>query len=159
MTDGFVDFMRTPTCNFSTLDLHAPFSPLCSDKESLLEAMTGGGRVGIDAPYSTRGCDMRWFRTHELCAILSRFEEITVIGDSMLRNLAVAMNVLLRNDLVNGPRTTWQADPDELDCTCAGAFTTSKCVFFSAWSSNLVYDNAPESMLCPRSKTAPIECK
>jgi len=102
---------------------------------------------------------MRWFRTDELCSILSRFHEITFIGDSMVRNLAVAMNILLRKDLVNGPRTTWLVDPDGLDCSCAAAFSTSKCVFHSIFSSTLAYDHAPETMFCPRISTAPIECK
>ncbi len=54
--DGFRNFNKNAQCNFSTLDIHRSFSPLCNDRKSLLEAMSGGGRIGLDAPYQTRQC-------------------------------------------------------------------------------------------------------
>ncbi|KAL9052879.1 MAG: hypothetical protein Q9162_005105, partial [Coniocarpon cinnabarinum] len=100
--------------------------------------MTDGGRAGLDAPYAPRGCDMRWYTAQELCRIASRFDVVHVIGDSMMRNLAVAMNTLLRADLVEGPHLTWREDPEGLDCRCAGAFGGSACLFNSAFSSQRV---------------------
>ena len=84
MSDTFETYKYRSTCNISSLDLHAPFAPLCPDRASMLEAMSSGGRIGHDAPYMPRGCDMRWFSTEEICEILSRFEKVIIVGDSML---------------------------------------------------------------------------
>lgn len=102
---------------------------------------------------------MRWFSADEICDILSRFDQINIIGDSMMRNLAVAIHVFLRRDLIQGPRATWWRDPDGLDCRCEGAFSTGRCLFTSAWSSTLVWEKDPESMGCAMGNTASVECK
>ena len=156
--DAFVNYTRTPTCNISSLDLHDPFHPLCADRRSLLRAMSGGGRAGLDAPYSPRGCDMRWFTTPEICDILSRFDQIFFIGDSMMRNLAVGAHVLVREDLIDGPRTTFKEDPPDLDCSCESVFGAKACIWNAAFSSFMQYENSPETMKCPRDQTAGMEC-
>ena len=89
-------------CAISSLDLHMPIGPLCSTREALLAAVSGGGRVGFDAPYIPRGCDLRWFTTEEVCEIFGRFEKVVVVGDSMMRHLVGALNVILRQDLGYG---------------------------------------------------------
>ena len=68
----------------------------------MLEAMSGGGRIGFDTPYTPRGCDMRWFTTEEICEILGRFDKVVFLGDSMIRHIVGALNVLLRKDLGYG---------------------------------------------------------
>jgi hypothetical protein len=47
----------------------------------MLHAMSSGGRIGYDAPYMPRGCDMRWFTSEEICEILGRFEKVVIVGD------------------------------------------------------------------------------
>lgn len=89
-------------CQISSQDLHIPFSPLCSSRDEFLTAVSGGGRAGFDAPYMPRGCDMRWYTTEEVCEIISRFEKVIVVGDSMMRHVVGAINVLLRKDLGYG---------------------------------------------------------
>jgi hypothetical protein len=93
--------------------LHAPFAPICTTRADMLEAISGGGRIGFGAPFMPRGCDMRWFTTEEVCAIVSRFEKVIVVGDSMMRHVVGALNVLLRKDLGYGAVTNWNFSPKE----------------------------------------------
>lgn len=112
-TDTFANYKYRNACNISSLDLHAPFAPLCPDRKSLIQAMSGGGRIGFDAPYMPRGCDMRWFTTEEICEILSRFEKVIIVGDSMMRHVIGSINVLIRKDLGYGAVTDWNFSPEE----------------------------------------------
>lgn len=105
--DTFASYKFRNTCNVSSLDLHTPFSPLCQDRASMLTAMASGGRIGLDAPYMTRGCDMRWFTSEEVCEILQRFDRVVLVGDSMLRHVIGSINILLRKDLGYGAVTDW----------------------------------------------------
>lgn len=105
--DTFQLYKFRNTCNVSSLDLHTPFSPLCQDSSSMLTAMSSGGRIGHDAPYMPRGCDMRWFTTEEICEILGRFDKVVLVGDSMLRHIIGSMNILIRKDLGYGAVTDW----------------------------------------------------
>ena len=111
--DTFSSYKYRNTCNISSLDLHAPFAPLCPDRESMVTAMSSGGRIGNDAPYMPRGCDMRWFSTEEICEILARFEKVIVIGDSMMRHVIGSINVMIRKDLGYGAVTDWNFSPEE----------------------------------------------
>lgn len=111
--DTFSSFKYRNTCNISSLDLHAPFAPLCHDRQGLLTAMSSGGRIGHDAPYMPRGCDMRWFTSEEICDILARFEKVIIVGDSMMRHVIGSLNVLIRKDLGYGAVTNWNFSPEE----------------------------------------------
>ena len=113
VSDTFSKFKYRSICNISSLDLHAPFAPLCRDRASLLDAMAGGGRIGWDAPYMPRGCDMRWFSTEEICEILGRFEKVIIVGDSMMRHVIGSINVLIREDIGYGAVTDWNFSPQE----------------------------------------------
>jgi len=67
-------------------------------RSSMLEAISGEGRIGFGAPFMPRGCDMRWLATEEVCEIFSLFEKVIVVGESMMRHVG-ALNVLLRKTL------------------------------------------------------------
>lgn len=79
----------------------------------MITAMSSGGRIGNDAPYMPRGCDMRWFSTEEICEILGRFEKVIIIGDSMMRHVIGSINVLIRKDIGYGAVTDWNFSPEE----------------------------------------------
>lgn len=111
--DTFQSYKFRTVCNVSSLDLHTSFSPLCSDRQSMLTAMTSGGRIGFDAPYMPRGCDMRWFATQEICEILSRFEKVVIIGDSMMRHVIGSIYIFIREDLGYGAVTNWNFSDEE----------------------------------------------
>ena len=161
LQDAFANYSQTPDCSISSLELHEPFHPLCPTKKEMLRALTDGGRIGMDAPYTPRGCDFRWFTVQELCGILSNFETVHIIGDSMMRNLAVGMNTLLRADLVKGPHLDYVPDPEGYDCQCMGAFNGpkgGKCLFNSAYSSELVWGkDAGVPIRCPKAETGGVE--
>jgi hypothetical protein len=111
--DTFEAFRGREQCEISSLDLHVPFSPRCNDRQSLLMAMKDGGRVGFNAPYIPRGCDMRWFSTAEICSIVARFEKVYIVGDSLMRNLASALNILIREDMLHGALMDWGMDEEK----------------------------------------------
>ena len=56
---------------------------------------------------------MRWFSTEEICEILSRFEKVVIVGDSMMRHVIGSINVLIRKDLGYGAVTDWNFSPAE----------------------------------------------
>jgi len=165
--DGFADFHRTPTCNLSTLDLHEPFTPKCTNRQNVLRAMSSGGRRGIDAPYQPRDCDLTWFSSTELCAILSKFSRVHFVGDSMMRFLSVSVHMLLRGDLEDGGRATWRDAEDlgeddrqsNLECRCSTMFGNGKCAWFSAVNTDDVWALDAESMRCEKGTAAPIDCE
>lgn len=111
--DTFQSYKSRNTCDISSLQLHSAFGPLCHDRASMLSAMSSGGRIGNDAPYMPRGCDMRWFSSEEVCEILGRFDRIVLIGDSMLRHVMGSINILIRKDIGYGAVTDWNFSADE----------------------------------------------
>lgn len=111
VNDSFESFRGRDTCGFSSTDLHLPFEPRCKDQSSLLNSMSDGGRPGFDAPYMPRGCDLKFYSTREICQILTRFESIIFLGDSLIRHLLGAFSILLRENLEYGAQQQWM---DEL---------------------------------------------
>jgi hypothetical protein len=114
MGDSLAGFKhRGLTCNVTSLELHRPSGPTCNDRVSVLRAMSSGGRIGKDAPYLPRGCDMSWFTTKQVCEILGRYSQVVLVGDSMLRHIMGAMSILIREDLGYGGVTDWNFSPQE----------------------------------------------
>lgn len=146
------------SCRISSLDLHIPFSPLCEKRSNLLDAMSGGGRVGFESPYIPRACDMRWYTTEEICHIFSRFEKVIVVGDSMMRHVVGALNVLLRKDLGYGAVTNWNFKPDEFrDCFCNHQFDVKSCSLQGIFRTEDVLKHDPSSLACTRPINLVIE--
>jgi hypothetical protein len=142
-------YRSDPYCNISSLDLHLPFSPLCTSRQAFLRAFSGGGRIGFNAPYMPRDCDMRWFSTEEACKILSRFERVIVVGDSMMRHVVGALNVILRKDLGYGAVTQWNFNDEEMrECFCNRQFDVKQCSVQGIFSTSSVLEHDPESWAC-----------
>ncbi|KAK9238473.1 hypothetical protein V1525DRAFT_341545 [Lipomyces kononenkoae] len=149
MVDTFAHFDHRRTCPVSALDIHRPFEPLCRTKDEVLLAMSGGGRIGFDAPYMPRACDMRWYDTAEICAILSRFDRVLFVGDAMMRHVVGALHVLVRENLGYGAVTAWNFRPDERDtCFCQGQFDPLKCSVQGIFASDDVARFDPASLRC-----------
>ncbi|KAG4437935.1 hypothetical protein IFR05_006605 [Cadophora sp. M221] len=149
IVDTFQSYKFRNTCNVSSLDLHTPFSPLCSDQASMLTAMSSGGRIGHDAPYMPRGCDMRWFTTEEICEILGRFDKVVLVGDSMLRHIIGSMNILIRKDLGYGAVTDWNFSLQERkECFCNEQFDVKACSVQGIYKTEDVMAHDPESVAC-----------
>ncbi|KAL8635421.1 MAG: hypothetical protein Q9228_007084 [Teloschistes exilis] len=104
-----------------------------------------------------RGCDMRWFSTEEICEILSRFEKVIILGDSMMRHVVGSINVLIRKDLGYGAVTDWNFSPEERyrcsrDCFCNYQFNVKSCSVQGIFKTSDVAKNDPESLACPADK-------
>lgn len=97
---------------------------------------------------------MRWYDTSEICSILSKLDVIYMIGDSMTRHLAQALNIFLREDLVEGARATWRNKdgdgPKGLNCRCHTAIDHKSCMLegYAAIGTEEVMRHAPETFKC-----------
>ncbi|KAI1779263.1 hypothetical protein F4818DRAFT_438048 [Hypoxylon cercidicola] len=142
---------RGDECNISSLDLHMPLGVVCSDRGSMLTAMSSGGRIGRDAPYIPRGCDMQWFSTWEVCEILGRYSQVILVGDSMLRHVIGALNVLIREDLGYGGVTDWNfSEEEKRKCFCNKQFDVRDCSIQCIFSTADVIQHDPLSLMCPK---------
>ncbi|KAI1160935.1 hypothetical protein F5B18DRAFT_470385 [Nemania serpens] len=138
-------------CNISSLELHRPYEPICPSRASMLTAMSSGGRVGRDAAYIPRGCDMQWYTTEEVCEILGRFSQVVLVGDSMLRHVIGALNVIVRQDLGYGGVTDWNFDAREKErCFCNDQFDVTECSVQGIYKTEDVMKHDPLSMVCPQ---------
>lgn len=153
VTDTFSThkYRTHPHCNISSLSLHNAFSPLCTSRTSFLRAFSSGGRIGFDTPYMPLSCDMRWFTTAETCAILSRFHKVIFVGDSMMRHVVGAMNVVLRQDLGYGAVTGWNFGQEEMEqCFCTHQMDVKACSVQGIYSTQDVLVHDPESFACAK---------
>lgn len=147
--DSFSDYKYRHICNISSLDMHLPFTPLCSNKQELLDALTNGGRFGFDQPFKPLGCDMRWYTTEEICDILSSFERVALLGDSMIRHLFAAMNVMLRQDLGYGAVSSWSFNDEEKElCFCNNQVNVKSCSWQTVGDLDAIRENDPLSLKC-----------
>ncbi|KAI8966059.1 hypothetical protein F5Y11DRAFT_354497 [Daldinia sp. FL1419] len=138
-------------CDISSSDLYLPIGSVCPDKNLMLTAMSSGGRIGKDAPYITRGCDMRWFSSWEACEILGRFSQVILVGDSMLRHVIGALNILIREDVGYGGVTNWNFNEEEnRKCFCNRQFDVRDCSVQGIFSTADVIKHDPVSLTCPR---------
>lgn len=105
---------------------------------------------------------MAWYSTAEICEILSRFDNIYLVGDSMMRRLQLVFDVLLREDFVDGMRQTWldraaeaagsltpdgDAAPPASNCTCRDAYNRS-CFWQMAADTQWIWDKDRGSIKC-----------
>ncbi|OAG37964.1 hypothetical protein AYO21_07814 [Fonsecaea monophora] len=117
--------------------LHGAPKAYCPRRKDLLEAMSGGGRIGFDAPYFPRDCHYRWYSVEEICMILERFDAIVFVGDSSIQAIYNGLSILLRQDLTHGALRTWDMDKEKLrQCSCDNQFTSQACSEHFITSSN-----------------------
>lgn len=95
---------------------------------------------------------MRWYTTPETCEILSRFEKVIFVGDSMMRHVVGALNVLFRADLGYGAVTGWNFDDEETEkCFCMHQMDVKACSVQGVYRTSDVLSHDPESFKCPKS--------
>lgn len=117
-------------------------SPYCSNRAKLLEAMSGGGRHGFEAPFSPVGCQYRWYSTAEVCMILERFDAIVFVGDEMLQHVYAAFNMLLRENLAMGSLKQWEMKASEhVACRCDNQIIKADCSKYAVMDNQAVRDN------------------
>ncbi|KAI0913502.1 hypothetical protein F4823DRAFT_630777 [Ustulina deusta] len=138
-------------CDISSLELHRPYEPICPNRPSMLTAMSSGGRIGRDAVYIPRGCDMQWYTTEQVCEILGRFSQVILVGDSMLRHVIGALNIIVRENLGYGGVTDWNFDARERErCFCNDQFDVTECSVQGIYKTQDVLRHDPWSLACPR---------
>lgn len=55
--DALRGFRQDDQCTVNSFDLYrATNARKCPDRQRLLTAMSGGGRIGLNAPYQSRDC-------------------------------------------------------------------------------------------------------
>ena len=137
------DLYTPPTLLEDTGPVHKLY---CSNRATLLEAMSGGGRHGFERPYFPAGCHYRWYSTAEICMILERFDAIIFIGDDTLKHIYAAFNILLRENLATGSLKQWEmTETDRFLCRCENQFTRPECSAHMLMDSQAVAANDASS--------------
>jgi len=71
------------------------------------------------------------------------------VGDSMMRHVVGALNVLLRKDLGYGAVTNWNFDEQELrECFCNHQMDVKSCSMQGIYSTSSVLQSDPTSLAC-----------
>ena len=108
--------------------------------------MSAGGRHGFDAPYFPAGCHYRWYSTAEICMILDRFDAIFFVGDSLLKHIYAAFNMLLRENIDMGGLKQWELSDSQRDgCRCDSQIAKGDCSMHIVTSSEEVVSNDGDS--------------
>mmetsp|Transcript_32768 Transcript_32768/g.72391 ORF Transcript_32768/g.72391 Transcript_32768/m.72391 type:complete len:406 (+) Transcript_32768:336-1553(+) len=106
--------------------------PPCSP---MLQALQEGQRDEFDGPLRlSEGCGYTWFDYKQACTVLSRHMPLVMlIGDSITRQLSMALHMLMRHNTELGGLRTHHLSPDlALNCTCDKQFTNSMCRGYTA---------------------------
>ncbi|KAI9368412.1 hypothetical protein BJX61DRAFT_546566 [Aspergillus egyptiacus] len=130
--DLLAQYVGREECGISSQALYIPPGSgdglYCQSRNSLLTAMSNGGRHGFGAPYASKGCNYRWYTTAEICKILERFDGVVFIGDDSLADAYAGFNILLREDLKHGSLKDWRLSTTlHNDCQCDSQFKNSAC--------------------------------
>ncbi|KAK9462507.1 uncharacterized protein V1516DRAFT_161265 [Lipomyces oligophaga] len=135
--DHFADYYGAEECKLQSNKIYNPMTDregnmvreYCPNKQSLLRAMSGGGRIGFDSPYHPLDCEYRWFDPEDICMILDRFDAVIFIGEPrMTTHIYAAFNSLLRKNLVWGALKDWELnEPLHKRCRCEAVYTNNQC--------------------------------
>ena len=153
-TSYFGLFEGHQDCSITSTDIYKPpiiskadpqkHTHYCENRARLLQAMSGGGRHGFDAPFVPATCHYRWYSTPEICMILERFDAVVFIGDDMLQHIYAAFNMLLRENLALGSLKQWQMSEAERDnCKCDNQIMKPECSKHAILNSEEVRKNDP----------------
>lgn len=157
--DWLAQFVGRQECGISSLSLYQPpqdkdgripRDSFCSSKDSLLSAMSNGGRHGFDAAYTSQGCLYRWFTSAQICDILQKFDGVVFVGDEALADVYAGFNILLRENLEIGSLKEWETSREHgHKCTCDSQFTSASCLPLRITSSDDVYELAHKETQSP----------
>ncbi|KAE8384950.1 hypothetical protein BDV23DRAFT_165850 [Aspergillus alliaceus] len=111
----------------------------CQTRDSLLTAMSNGGRHGFDEVYTSKGCFYRWYTNSEICDILQKFDALVFVGDETLADVYAGFNILLRGNLATGAMRESELTNEQLEkCRCGSQFTSASCLPLRVTSSDQV---------------------
>ncbi|KAK9245507.1 hypothetical protein V1506DRAFT_238009 [Lipomyces tetrasporus] len=118
------EFRNLDKCPVSSEDVAAigEAAP-CYHKNTLLESLSSGGRIGLDSPYHSKSCGMWWYGTHELCNVLAKYSKVMFVGDDVLEDIFGGMMLLIREDAMYGAVRQWHYNSiEDMKCSCETAF-------------------------------------
>ncbi|KAK9315923.1 hypothetical protein V1524DRAFT_476197 [Lipomyces starkeyi] len=96
----------------------------CTAKNALLDSLSSGGRIGLNAPYHSKGCEMWWYESEELCNVWAKYGKVMFVGDDVLEDIYGGMMVLVREDPLYGAVRQWSYSSNkDMDCACESVFT------------------------------------
>ncbi|KAE8148435.1 hypothetical protein BDV25DRAFT_158224 [Aspergillus avenaceus] len=146
--DFLMQYAGHQECGISGLSLYEPprtsdqrlsTDLYCQGRDSLLSAMSNGGRHGFDEAYSSQGCFYRWYTNTEVCQILQKFGAVVFVGDESLADIYAGFNILLRGDLAVGALRTSRMTKEQIEkCRCESQFTSTSCIPLRVSSSDQV---------------------
>ncbi|KAE8336431.1 hypothetical protein BDV24DRAFT_111352 [Aspergillus arachidicola] len=135
-------------CGISSLALYEPpktegqgalSHSYCQTRDSLLSAMSDGGRHGFDEAYISKGCFYRWYSNAEVCQILQKFGGLVFVGDESLADIYAGFNILLQGDLATGALRESEMTKEQIEkCRCGSQFTSASCLPLRITSSEQV---------------------
>ncbi|EIT78006.1 hypothetical protein F9C07_2282434 [Aspergillus flavus] len=135
-------------CGISSLALYEPpktegqgalSHSYCQTRDSLLSAMSDGGRHGFDEAYISKGCFYRWYSNAEVCQILQKFGALVFVGDESLADIYAGFNILLQGNLATGALRESEMTKEQIEkCRCASQFTSASCLPLRITSSEQV---------------------
>jgi hypothetical protein len=115
-------------------DLVPHHSKTCSSVQEFLDAVKFGERHWDDpsqvknmswiekeklpSTFSPHGCDIPVLAPERMCAIMNKFSHVTILGDSLSRNVQGGLIVGLKNDFVKGRVETCRCDGQVGDKLC-----------------------------------------
>ena len=94
----------------------------CTPRQ-LMKAVRDGYRPGKDEPFKVQGCQVQWYSPEEACRVIQDSGGLALVGDSLMRSLAVALIVILSGNYESA--TSWRtsrADPMFMNCDCDAGF-------------------------------------
>ncbi|KAK9365267.1 hypothetical protein V1509DRAFT_661040 [Lipomyces kononenkoae] len=99
------------------------YTPPCISKNALLDSLSNGGRIGLNAPYHSKGCEMWWYEARELCSVWAKYSKVIFVGDDVLGDVFAGMMALIRKDKLDGAVRRWRYNSKKnKDCTCEREF-------------------------------------
>ncbi|PKY01401.1 hypothetical protein P168DRAFT_312551 [Aspergillus campestris IBT 28561] len=155
--DFLAEYAGHRQCGLSSLSLFEPPQDTklyCQTRDSLLNAMSNGGRHGFDAAYTSQGCSYRWFSVSQVCDVLQKFDGVVFIGDESLADIYAGFNILLRQNLESGSLKDWEFSKDQAEkCKCDSQFTSPVCAPLRITSSDQAYQQDG-----PAAERSPYRC-
>ncbi|KAK9241411.1 hypothetical protein V1525DRAFT_10126 [Lipomyces kononenkoae] len=137
------EFESLDKCTVLSEDVAAiGYTAPCIDKNALLDSLSSGGRIGLDAPYHSKGCQMWWYEAQELCNVWAKYSKVIFVGDDALEDVFASMAVLIRKDALNG---AVRDSKENMDCTCERALMdrySCQSVFIRSMNDFTDYDQS-----------------
>lgn len=144
----------------------------CGDRQSLLNSVRLGQRAQpttawlstavedlfdpeakfrASSSFRPHGCNYQWHTSDSACAVVSRFSDISFIGDSQTRHTTQQLFSLLTGNLITGALPLLSPSPLYQQCVCDGQFSEHKlCRSWSDAMWNVSLSHAYG--LCPLSR-------